>query len=447
VNEPATLLLAEAATARQVALRLGNDSPASCADPYEAILQIGRRPWKCIVLSAPQAQFEGLCRAARRLGRNARLVALCPPHAEPDVLPLSGGLIDDYLICPPTVAEWRRAVGLSAPTAPRQIAQPLAQMHDEPRPEPPAAAPAPVSETPAAPAVAAQHNACEEPAPESPEHEALSPNDYAQLVLATSSLPALEARIVELVRERLGIAAQWHNLDSVPPRAAALMMLGQSVRRALVSDRPAQDPRGQAMLEALGQCLPALAAAARRNESLHRLAITDELTGAYNRRYFFHLTDQILARAKGGDHRVTMLLYDIDNFKRYNDLFGHAVGDEILRETAALIKRIVRTPDIVARIGGDEFAVLFWDAQGPRSPDSHPPESALVLAERFRGAVAGHQFPSLGPEAVGSLTISGGLALFGRDGNTAEELLAKADEALIAVKKSGKNAIRLIGTS
>ena len=101
--------------------------------------------------------------------------------------------------------------------------------------------------------------------------------------------------------------------------------------------------------------------------------------------------------------------------------------------------------DVVARIGGDEFAVLFWDSQGPRSPQSQPLHTAADLAERFRQAVSREEFPLLGPQAVGHLTISGGLAMYPRDGQDVRQLLRSADQALKKGKKAGKNTIQIIG--
>jgi diguanylate cyclase (GGDEF)-like protein len=144
---------------------------------------------------------------------------------------------------------------------------------------------------------------------------------------------------------------------------------------------------------------------------------------------------------------VTLLLYDIDDFKHYNETYGHAAGDEILRETAILMKRTSRSHDVVARIGGDEFAVLFWDVQPPRRASSKPLQDFQRLAERFCRAVSAHSFASLGPEARGVLTISGGLANFPADGQTCRDLLRAADQALRSVKRSGKNAIQIVGAT
>jgi len=242
---------------------------------------------------------------------------------------------------------------------------------------------------------------------------------------------------------------EWLDEAEAPTRDKPLLTLDDGqVRRVLVvadGQVPPQAPVG--LLSALEGCLPSLVASMRRTESLHRLAVIDHLTEAYNRRYFYHLTDHILQRAARRNLRASLFLFDIDDFKHYNDTYGHASGDDILKQIANLMKGVTRSHDIVARIGGDEFAVLFWDAGQPRTPGSRMPENAFVLADRFRKAVENHAFPSLGPEATGMLTISGGLATFGLDGKTCRELLRKADEALRTSKRTGKNSITLIGSA
>src|SRR6185436_553464 len=101
---------------------------------------------------------------------------------------------------------------------------------------------------------------------------------------------------------------------------------------------------------------------------LQKLAITDDLTVLDNARYFRHLLAAMRGKAGDVGCPVTLLLFDIDGFKSYNDTFGHKMGDEILRQTAELMKRCVRDHDLVARLGGDEFAVVFWEKEGPRQP-------------------------------------------------------------------------------
>ncbi|MBY0309263.1 MAG: GGDEF domain-containing protein, partial [Phycisphaerales bacterium] len=116
-------------------------------------------------------------------------------------------------------------------------------------------------------------------------------------------------------------------------------------------------------------------------------------------------------------------------------------GDLMLNETVRLLRSSVRSHDRVCRIGGDEFAVVFFEPEGPRAPGSKHPGTAQEAAARFRAAIEAHRFPRLAEQAVGRLTISGGLATFPWDGLTAEALLAKADGALLEAKRQGKNSI------
>ncbi len=191
-----------------------------------------------------------------------------------------------------------------------------------------------------------------------------------------------------------------------------------------------------------------------RIRHLEWLATTDDLTGLKNRRYLREFLRQILDRARPTAGHVTLLVFDIDNFKHYNDVYGHAIGDEILRQAALLMKQSCRPYDVVGRIGGDEFAVVFWDdprqarhrdAKERRSKDSDPPTEAIFIAKRFQQAFGRSELPLLGPNAEGILTISGGLAGFPRDGRTVDDLFARADAALLDAKRRGKNRIYLVG--
>lgn len=179
----------------------------------------------------------------------------------------------------------------------------------------------------------------------------------------------------------------------------------------------------------------------RRQGELYQMAMHDRLTGLWNRRYFELFLERVLQHASQGRQQVTLLVFDIDNFKQYNDNFGHPAGDEILRSTATLIQSLIREHDVVARIGGDEFAVIFWDKGEPRHLGSQHPDSVIGIAKRFQKAICEHKFPKLGQEAVGRLTVSGGLAGFPWDGRTPDELLARADANAMRSKQQGKNAI------
>lgn len=189
-------------------------------------------------------------------------------------------------------------------------------------------------------------------------------------------------------------------------------------------------------------------------KELEKLATEDELTGLKNRRYIWEFCKQIIERAKQGEGRVTLLVFDIDNFKHYNDVYGHSAGDEILKQAAILMQRCCRPHDVVGRIGGDEFSVVFWNEPGiqqsgpqaeRRSTAADHPKDAIFIAKRLRRELEKTEFDSLGPEGKGVLTISGGLASFPRDGSTVQELFLQADNALLDAKRSGKNRIYLVG--
>jgi len=174
------------------------------------------------------------------------------------------------------------------------------------------------------------------------------------------------------------------------------------------------------------------------NELWH-MAMHDELTGMWNRRYFNRFLGDVLAQATRERFHVTLMVFDIDEFKTYNDRYGHAAGDEILREAARLMTCVVREHDVVARIGGDEFGVIFWDAEVRRRPDSHHPHDVVQAATRFQRAICEHRFPTL-EDTPATLSISGGLAGFPWDGRTPEELLELADQMALRSKQQGKNA-------
>lgn len=178
-------------------------------------------------------------------------------------------------------------------------------------------------------------------------------------------------------------------------------------------------------------------------DHLRRLAMRDEMTGLWNRRYFDRFLKAVLERAADRRFHVSLLVFDIDDFKTYNDRYGHLAGDDILRETAKLMQSLVREHDVVARIGGDEFAVIFWDTAGPRRPNSTHPHDPIQVARRFQKAICAHRFPKLADQAPGTLTISGGLAGFPWDGRAPQELLDLADKMALRSKQHGKNAITI----
>lgn len=187
--------------------------------------------------------------------------------------------------------------------------------------------------------------------------------------------------------------------------------------------------------------------AARRQRQWRQLAATDECSGLPNRRHLHERLDEILVRAAAERFHVTFLLFDVDDFKTYNDTFGHDAGDEIIRVVGSLFQKHCRAQDVVARYGGDEFAVVFWDSEGPRVAGSKHPDCALGVLERFTAALESHPLPRSGATGSGRLTISGGLATYPWDATTRDDLITRADEALLTAKHAGKNRVVVIGSS
>jgi len=186
----------------------------------------------------------------------------------------------------------------------------------------------------------------------------------------------------------------------------------------------------RAFAPATGEALEALArragpafANARRFEEIRRLADLDSLTGLHNRRSFHELLAREVARARRYERGLALIMLDLDDFKRVNDRIGHLAGDAVLAEVAERLRSVVRSTDLPARIGGDEFAVIL-----PES--SH--EEAELLAGRIAKAVATEEIVN-----AGTLKISAGVAELGPD-DTATSLFEHADNELYAVKGARK---------
>ncbi|MBI5598596.1 MAG: GGDEF domain-containing protein [Deltaproteobacteria bacterium] len=169
------------------------------------------------------------------------------------------------------------------------------------------------------------------------------------------------------------------------------------------------------------------------NAELKKLSITDGLTGIYNHRYFYERLEDEVKRAGRYGRRVSVIMADIDHFKRYNDTNGHQAGDEVLRGVASCIKGRIRGQDIAARYGGEEFAVVM--------PETGR-EDAAGLAERIRRAVREEPFFNRENQPGGSLTVSLGVAGFPDDAADAKGLIGKADHALYTAKETGRDRVR-----
>ena len=169
--------------------------------------------------------------------------------------------------------------------------------------------------------------------------------------------------------------------------------------------------------------------AAQLNESLKRvgeLAETDTLTETYNRRKFDEVVIKEHHRAEHGEAPFSLIMFDIDHFKKVNDKFGHSRGDQVLKHLSRLIRGLVRQGDLLIRWGGEEFLILLPDTQL---------EEAGPFAERIRQEVEQERFTE-----IGSLTISLGVAQF-RKGDSTDALLKRVDNALYQAKQEGRNRV------
>jgi two-component system cell cycle response regulator len=169
------------------------------------------------------------------------------------------------------------------------------------------------------------------------------------------------------------------------------------------------------------------------NRRLEALAQTDPLTDALNRRALTERLNAELERARRYDSMVTLLMIDLDHFKRINDTYGHLVGDDVLMALAALLQHEVRSVDLVARYGGEEFVIVL--------PETRE-EGAVAFAERIRERIEAHPF-SMADGPTLQVTASIGVATFPAPRvATVEDLFTRADQALYRAKAEGRNRVR-----
>jgi len=168
------------------------------------------------------------------------------------------------------------------------------------------------------------------------------------------------------------------------------------------------------------------------NEKLTDIANRDTLTGLYNRRFFLEALGLELNRARRHERSCALILADVDDFRQYNESHGQLLGDEVLRTMAQLLQVHSRSSTVVARFGGDEFALLVPEI---------PPEGALTFAETLGRAAATHHFPGGEAQPEGRLTLSLGVAVYPEAGTDALQLTEAAAAALEMAAENGRNSV------
>jgi GGDEF domain-containing protein len=216
-------------------------------------------------------------------------------------------------------------------------------------------------------------------------------------------------------------------------------------------------PDELALAQALGEQAASAIEHARLYRAVQEQASTDGLTGLFNHRYFYERLGQEVARARRYASPVSLLMIDIDDFKGFNDRFGHVMGDEVLRGVAEILTtQLRRGVDLAARYGGEEFAVILPNTPlaggggqqlsmpagaGDDAPEPGHLDGAAAVAERIRREVEAGSLLAKG--RTGRLTVSVGVAAFPRPAGDVDRLVRYADEALYAAKRGGKNRVEV----
>ncbi len=196
--------------------------------------------------------------------------------------------------------------------------------------------------------------------------------------------------------------------------------------------RPAVERRMDGLRQLL-QLTAMTVASLNLRTKLENQSIRDPLTNLFNRHFMQIALERELARAERRRCVLAVLMLDVDHFKTFNDTWGHAAGDTVLKDVAEVLRTSVREEDIVCRYGGEEFMIILTDIS---------PEDAWERAEGLRRAVASLRI-SLGKDVVAEVTVSIGVALYPSDGEGAEILVPKADKALYRAKREGRNRVLL----
>ncbi|WP_240894161.1 GGDEF domain-containing protein [Halomonas alimentaria] len=238
--------------------------------------------------------------------------------------------------------------------------------------------------------------------------------------LAEDARPALD-RLVEEDYPRLMAALErsmrWQTPLSTRFR---LPLKGQGVRWVALRAQPSPFPDGMRWHGMMMDISEQVSEEAR----LRRLSDTDDLTGVANRRRLMARLEEAVSLSNRHATPLSLMILDIDHFKGINDTHGHLQGDEVLRQVAHLCRETLREEDLVARMGGEEFALLLPLTPGHR---------ALTLAERLCGVIAAHDF-----EVENGITVSIGVAEH-RIGEGHRQLIERADRQLYAAKGDGRN--------
>lgn len=240
---------------------------------------------------------------------------------------------------------------------------------------------------------------------------------------------ARTSEALQICRAEL-LVPEW--VEFLPPDVQVMLLAPLRIGRDVVGvlevgsrTQAAFDEDEANVLEALADQLAIALENAWLYAEIERLAATDGMTGVYNVRYFYQALDREVVRSRRYGQETSILICDLDDFKSINDRFGHLAGDDVLRQVARLLQQTCRESDLVARYGGDEFAVILTQTGQ---------QEAQRVVSRLQEGIHTHPFDVGGQFLGEQLTISIGMAGYPHDGADAESLVRVADERLYQEK-------------
>jgi len=265
----------------------------------------------------------------------------------------------------------------------------------------------------------------------------LNQNPASPMVMAVKSKRLIKVENIDTHKKPVIRRSQRAFADNYKTKNCIIapLLCQESVVGVLnLADKVNQEPfksEDIALIELFSQLIGASIGNIKLFQKIQRQATTDGLTGLANHKRFYEILEKELWRARRYGGKISLIMIDIDNLKRTNDIYGHRVGDKVIKAISNKIKGCIRQIDTAARYGGDEFAVIL-----PNTSVS----DALVVAERMVNSV-GNSTITWNNEKI-KLSISVGLGEYGSE-SSPEDITSRSDEALYTAKKAGKNTLRI----
>jgi diguanylate cyclase len=241
--------------------------------------------------------------------------------------------------------------------------------------------------------------------------------------------------VMNLITEALGMTASYDaSLAGADQKLAAATSREQLVEIIEVLAKSTQDMRAtnRALEDRLSLSKSEISGLQQSLEAIRAESLTDPLTGLGNRKYFDRMIEMAVQTALANSQPLSLLMFDIDHFKSFNDSYGHLTGDQVLRLVGMSLKHVIKGQDITARYGGEEFAVML--------PNTAL-RQALTVADHIRRAVMAKELKKKSTgEILGRVTISVGVSML-KPGDDTDALIERADACLYAAKRNGRNRV------